>query len=142
MTFEEWLKGVPEVIRADTLWRVEAYRLGLFLSDLAWVDAAVLLRDNRTRSVADQVYRAASNISSNVSEGYSRSTGKGRAIYYEYALGSARETRDWYFKARHVLKAEIVEHRTGITSAIIRLTLTMMTNERRSNRRVEARQGA
>ena len=29
MTYDEWEKQVPSLIRGDTLWRVEAYRLGL-----------------------------------------------------------------------------------------------------------------
>ena len=90
MTYEEWEANVPAVLKEDTLWRVEAYRLGLFLSDLTWEDAAKLLKDRRTWGVADQLYRAAGNISSNVGEGYSRCTGKDRARFYEYALGSAR----------------------------------------------------
>ena len=138
MTYEEWERSVPEEIRADVLWRVEAYRLGLFLSDLAWEDAMVLFADRRTRSVADQVYRASGNISSNVCEGYSRSSSKSRAIHYEYALASTRETRDWYFKARHVLQARVVEHRIALATTIIRLTLTMISQERRAARKLNS----
>ena len=74
---------------------MEAYRLGLFLSDLGWQDATRLARDRRTAAIADQLYRAVGKISSNFGEGYSRGTGKERARFYEYALGSARESRDW-----------------------------------------------
>ena len=136
MTYEEWEANVPAVIREDTLWRVEAYRLGLFLSDLAWEDAGRLLKDRRTWGIADQLYRAVGNISSNVGEGYSRCTGKDRARFYEYALGSARETRDWYYKGRHVLDEALVLHRADVTTRIIRLTLTMISTERTTNRRI------
>lgn len=44
MTYDEWEASVPAFITEDTLWRVEAYRLGLFLSDLAWEDAGPLAR--------------------------------------------------------------------------------------------------
>ena len=138
MTYDEWVQGVPSEIRDDSVWRVEAYRLGLFLSDLAWEDATKLLRDRRTYAIADQVYRATGNISSNVCEGYSRGTGKDRARFYEYALGSARETRDWYFKSRHVLAATVVDHRIKLVTTIVRLTITMVATERRSNRRIDA----
>jgi len=136
MTYEEWEMGVPIEIRSDTLWKMKAYRLSLFLADLAWEDAANLLAEPRARSSADQLYRAAANISSNFSESYSRGTGKGRAIFYEYATGSARETRDWYYKGRRVLSPEVVAHRLGLASTIIRLGLTMISHERRTNRRV------
>ena len=94
MTFEQWEADVPTAIRDDPLWRVEAYRLSLFLSDLAWHDATKLLEDPRTAGVCDQLYRAVGKISSNISEGYSRGTAKARIQYYEYALGSTRESRD------------------------------------------------
>jgi hypothetical protein len=97
VTFEDWQAQVPEDIRRDTVWKMEAYRLGLFSADLAWKDGAKLIRDPRARSMADQLCRAAGGISSNVVEGYSRGTGRDRARFYEYALGSARESRDWYF---------------------------------------------
>ncbi|OIO88203.1 MAG: hypothetical protein AUK03_16630 [Anaerolineae bacterium CG2_30_64_16] len=34
MTYEEWEEAVPEAIKADSLWRMKAYRLALFLADL------------------------------------------------------------------------------------------------------------
>jgi four helix bundle protein len=136
VTYEEWEATVPAAIQEDTLWRVEAYRLGLFLSDISWEDVTKLLKDRRTWGTADQLYRAAGNISSNVAEGYSRCTGKDRARFYEYALGSARESRDWYYKGRHVLDEAVVAHRIELCTRIIRLTITMVSNERSSNRRI------
>jgi four helix bundle protein len=136
VTYDDWQQGVPTEIRDDTLWNLEGYRLGLFLSDLVWKDAAKLLRDRRTRGIADQVYRATGNISSNIGEGYSRGTGKDRARFYEYALGSARGSRDWYFKARHVLSLKVVDHRIGLCTQIVRLCLTMVARERRTNRKI------
>ncbi len=137
MTFESWAEDVPELIRADPLWKMQAYRLGLFVSDLAWKDGGKLLKEPRTRSIADQVCRACGNISSNIAEGYSRGTGKDRARFYEYALGSSRETRDWYFKARHVLGEKVSNHRIDLQTQLIKLLVTMIGTERRQNRRLE-----
>jgi four helix bundle protein len=103
MTFEEWEPSVPESIRADALWKVTVYRLALFLADLSWSDATQLAQDRRTRTLSDQLYRAVGSIGANLAEGYSRGGNKDRARFYEYALGSAREARDWYFKSRHIL---------------------------------------
>jgi four helix bundle protein len=107
-----WMEGVPAEIRGDSLWLVEAYRLSLFLGDLAWQDSNCLAEDARMIHVADQLRRATSRISANIAEGYSRETGKARATYYEYALGSARESRDWYYKARFNLQPHFLEART------------------------------
>ena len=139
MTYEEWEAGVPAAIREDPLWKVEAYRLALFLSDLSWHDVTKLVRDKRTISTADQLFRAAGNISSNIAEGWSRGTPKDRARFYEYALGSARESRDWYFKARHVLKKQVADHRIELCTRIIRLTITMTAREHRLTRRIAPR---
>ena len=135
MTFEEWEQSVPLPIRRDTLWRVEAYRLGLFLSDLVWADALKLLRHPLTREFADQLTRAAAKISASVAEGYSRDTGKARSTFYQYALGSTRECRDWYYKSRRALGDRVTEHRIDLTTQIAKLLLKMVATERRSNRR-------
>lgn len=130
MSFDEWEKNAPETFKADTLWKAKAYRLALYLSDLCWQDATVLLRDKRTISLSNQLYRAVGSIGANLAEGYSRSTGKDRALFYQYALGSARESRDWYYKARFVLGDEIFQHRVQVTTEILRLLLTMIPQQR------------
>jgi four helix bundle protein len=130
MNYEEWEKEVPQTIKGDTLWRVEAYRLALFAADLGWIDVTTLFKDRRTLGLADQLYRALGSIGANVAERYSRGTGKDRARFYEYALGSARETRDWYYKGRHVLGEEVTNHRLDLLTQIIRLLLTMVPQQR------------
>lgn len=130
MTFESWKEKVPDPIRGDSLWEVEVYRLSLFASDISWRDAGTLRERQRTRSLADQLYRSVGSISANVAEGFSRGTGKDRARFYEYALGSARESRDWYFKGRFVLGEEVITHRLDFITQIIRLLLVMVPEQR------------
>jgi four helix bundle protein len=130
MTFEEWEKSVPEAISADSLWRMKAYRKALWLSDAAWLDVTKLMQDHRTIALSDQLYRSLGSIGANLAEGYSFGTGKNRARFYEYALGSARESRDWYFKGRHVLGDTVVGHRLQVLAEIIRLLLTMVPDQR------------
>lgn len=62
--------------------------------------------------------------------GYSRGTGKDRARFYEYGLGSARESRDWYYKGRHILGETVVQHRLQLLTKVIRLLLTMIPQQR------------
>src|SRR5438067_13131557 len=92
--FGAWVKTVPAEITGDSLWRMRAYQLALFAADLGWEDVSRLMRDRRTQSLADQLYRSLGSSSSNLAGGYSRTTGKDRARFYEYSLGSARESRD------------------------------------------------
>ena len=132
MNYEEWEKSVPEEIKGDSLWKIEAYRLALFAADLGWHDVTKLMKDQRTRGLSDQLYRSLGSISANLAEGYSRGTGKDRARFYEYSLGSARESRDWYYKGRHVLGETVMRHRLALVTQIIRLLLTMVPQQRTS----------
>jgi four helix bundle protein len=130
MDFEEWEKNVPEQIKKDALWSVRAYRLALFVAELGSFDATKLVSDRRSIGIADQLFRSIGSVSANIAEGYSRGTGRDRARFYEYALGSSREGRDWYYKGRHVLGEEVVQHRLAIMTEIIRLLLSTIPQQR------------
>jgi len=130
MNYEQWEQMVPGEIKGDSLWKVEAYRLGLLVGDIGWSDTQKLVARPQTRALADQLYRALGSISANLAEGYSRASGRDRARFYEYALGSARESRDWYYKARHVLGESVTQHRLSLLTQIIRLLLTMIPQQR------------
>ncbi len=130
MGYEQWEKEVPETIRGDALWKMAAYRLSLYLFDPGWEDVTTLIRDRRTLSLSDQLCRAVGSVSANLAEGYSRGTGRDRAHFYEYALGSAREARDWYYKARHVLGQDVVDVRLKLVTRIIQLILVMVPQQR------------
>lgn len=130
MNYQVWLSEVPKAITDDSLWKSEVYRLGLFLGDLAWHDALKLSIKPPTRSLSDQLFRAAGSVSANTCEGYSRASGKDQARFYEYALDSARETRDWYFKARHILGVSVTDHRLTLSAQIIRHLLRMIPKYR------------
>ncbi|MCX6375891.1 MAG: four helix bundle protein [Armatimonadetes bacterium] len=125
-----WEQSVPATLRDDPLWSVHVYRLGLSVADLAWPDATKLAQDGRTRSLSDQLYRAVGSISANTSEGYSRGSSKDRTRFYEYALGSARECRGWYWKGRHVLGEEHALSRMELLTDIVRLLLRMTSQQR------------
>ena len=130
VNYEEWIKTVPQEIKGDSLWKVTAYRLALFLGDLGWQDVTKLMKDRRTIGLSDQLYRALGSISGNIEEGYSRGTGKDRSRFYEYSLGSARESRGWYYKGRYILGENVIHHRLQLLSEIIRLLLTMVPQQR------------
>ena len=130
MNYDEWKATVPETITADSLWKMQAYRFALFLADIGWHDVTKLMQDRRTVGLADQLYRSLGSIGANLAEGYSRGTGKDRARFYEYALGSARECRDWYYTGRHVLGEAIVGHRMDLIAQVTRLLLTMIPQQR------------
>jgi four helix bundle protein len=130
MTYQTWLTSVPKEITEDPLWRMEVYRLSLFAADLAWPDVTKLIRDKRTIGLADQLYRSVGAVSSDIAEGYSRQSGKDQARYYEYALGSAREGRNWYYEGRHILTETVAVHRIRLLTHDIRLLMKIIPSER------------
>lgn len=130
MNYLDWTKTVPKEITQDALWRMEVYRLSLFAGDLAWKDVTKLMQDRRTLKLSDQLYTAVGSVSANIAEGYSRSSHKDQARFYEYALGSAREARNWYFEARFVLSEIVSNHRINFQSQIVRHLLKIIPEER------------
>lgn len=130
MNYRGWVAAVPSEIKDDSLWNVKAYRLALFLVDLGWHDVTKLMRDRRTVGLAGQLARALGSVGANLAEGYSRGTGKDRARFYEYALGSARESRHWYHQGRHILGDEVVQHRLAPLTEIVKLLLVMVPQQR------------
>lgn len=125
----QWAASVPDSIQRDPLWRMRVYRLALFASDSGWGDVSRLSQDGRTRKVADQLSRALGSISANIAEGYSRGSGRDRARFYEYALGAAREARDWYFQVRHVLGPERTGDQMNLLAEIIRQLLVVIQKQ-------------
>jgi four helix bundle protein len=128
----EWAAAhVPESVREDSIWRLPAYRFALYLGDLVQrEDAALIQRDFRTRRHLDQLLHAVGSISANISEGYGSTSGPERAKFYEYAQRSAREARDWLFKVRHALRAEVVASRIALVTRIMKILTVAITRER------------
>ena len=137
VTFEDWKTTVPPEITSDALWRMQLYQQALFLGEISWFDTTKLMQDQRTVRLSDQLYRATGKISTNIAEGYSKASGKDQARFYEYALGSAREARDWYYKARHILGEEVALHRIRLTVHLIRQLLTLIPQYRERTLREE-----
>jgi len=137
MDYEEWERSVSRHIRDDPLWALRLYRMALFAGDQGRVDADTLDERGNYRSLADQLRRSTASISANITEGYSRLRPRERAHFFEYALGSAREARDWYHKARHALGHDETEARLAQLGHILRILLMFIkrsrsTAERRS----------
>lgn len=133
MNYTNWEKQVHPDIKNDVLWKVEAYRLALYLSDLCWFDTQKIIQQ-KYFSMADQLIRSSGSISANISEGYSRKSNKEKARFYEIAFGSAREARGWYFKSRHVLSTETASKRIHLITKIIKLLLNMINDRRKAHR--------
>ena len=130
MRYAEWLDTVPSEITNDPIWKLEVYRLALFADEIGWQDVLALSKNNLMWGVADQLHRSLGSISANLTEGYSRSKGLDRARFFEISLGSARESRDWYYKSRHVLSTEVIKHRMSLITQIVSMLVPMIQHQR------------
>jgi four helix bundle protein len=130
VTYDIWEATVPENIRADPLWDLRVYRAALYAGELARADAAIVARQGDLEDVADQMARATRSISANIAEGYSRRGRRDRGRFYEYALGSARESRDWYYKARAALGEDTTHARISLHTSLVRI-LTVFVRKTR-----------
>ena len=113
----------------DPLFRMRAYRIAVDLLVESFPDVKLLTAEPATARIAGQLYWAIGSIGSNIGEGYSRSTGKDRARFFEFALGSVRESINWYQAARPVL-GDIVRTRLNDLEELRRLLLAIIPRER------------
>lgn len=133
MTYEEWEAQVPAEFRQDPLWKMDAYRLALYLYDLAWEDCNQMRRDPRGRAVAEQLVRSAGSVCANLEEGYGRGFGRQFAQFIGYSLGSTRETRGWYYRARKLLSSDAIQSRYSLLTQITGL-LVIALNQQKGSR--------
>jgi four helix bundle protein len=135
MKYEEWLATVPDSLKQDSLWQFHIYPKATFLYDLLWEDCESLMKDVRGRAIAEQIIRSGGSIGANVEEGFGRGFGAEFGYFLRVALGSARETRGWYYRARRLLKPEVLEHRLGLLDEIIGVLVKSVDHQKRLARR-------
>ena len=92
--------------------------------------AALLAKRREYTNLADQLGRATGSVSSNIAEGFSRFGPRDRAKFFEYALGSARESRDWYHKSRDALGEPATEARLDLLGHVTRILTTLIARAR------------
>jgi four helix bundle protein len=129
--FDEWAAQVPESIKRDPLWNFQLYPKALFLSELAWEDTDRMMRDPRGRMIAQQLIDSVGSICANIEEGHGRGFGKENAYFQRIALGSARESRGWYYRGRRLLDPEVVNHRIQLLDEIIAALILSSEQQRK-----------
>lgn len=130
VTYEAWMEEVHERVKEEPTWTNVGYRKALFLYDLAWRDCERMTRDRRGRAVAEQLIRSAGSISANVEEGHGRGYGKQRNWFFTVSVGSARETKGWYWRARKLLPEDVLEHRLALVDEVISLLVHELKRQR------------
>ena len=131
--FEHWSLSPPPELVGDPIWKLPAFRIGLFLAPIARDDTDPLASDAHYAHVSDQLLRSVNSIAANITEGYPRHSGRERARFYEFALGSAREARYWYRSLARPLGDEAVWERTFLLTRAIKILTKAIPEERDRN---------
>ena len=138
MKYEDWHTGVHERIKAEPIWKSLMYQKALFLFDLAWEDCGKMMRDTRGRKIAEQLIDSAGSISANMEEGHGRGFGKERQYFLRVSLGSARETKGWYYRGKRFMTSETLEHRLKLADEIISLLVREVASQSEHLRQVRS----
>jgi four helix bundle protein len=130
LSFEEWQAQVPATILSERFWQLIAYQKGLYLYDLVWKDTTPWLSDIRGHELARQIVRSAGSITANIEEGFGRGIGKQLVYFYSVSLGSARETKGWYYRAKAIVTPQILQERISLVSEIVALLVTEINRQK------------
>lgn len=133
-TYEVWELSVHERVKAEPTWAFLGYRKALFLYDLAWEDCERLMKDRRGQAIAQQLIRSVGSISANMEEGHGRGYGKQRNWFFSVSLGSARESKGWYWKSHRLLPTSVLDHRLALIDEVIALLVTELSYQRNRQR--------
>lgn len=114
----------------DPLHRMRVHNLAEALMPDAFEDAKKLSAESVTSKIAPQLYAAVVGIEANIAEAYSRTSGKDRALRFEYALGEVRESMSWYKGGSPILGDEITNDRRTRLEEMRRILLAIIPRER------------
>ncbi len=78
-----------------------------------------MLQDKRGEMITRQLIRSVGSISANIEEGYGRGLGPDYAYRLRIAMGEARETQGWYWRAHRLLPQSVLDHRLNLFTEII-----------------------
>jgi four helix bundle protein len=131
VNYEKWKQSVPDAIRGETLWNFIGYQKALFLYDICWMDCEKFIKHPLGKPVAHQLIRSVGSISANIEEGQGRGFSKDRDYFLRIALGSARESKGWYYRAKALLDENVLAHRLELLGEVIALLVTEVNKKRR-----------
>jgi four helix bundle protein len=131
VSYAEWEQSVPDEIRRESLWSFAGYRKALFLYDICWLDCEKLVKHPLGQPVARQLIRSVGSVTANIEEGQGRGFSQDRDHFLRIALGSARESKGWYYRAKALLTEKVLDHRLGLLGEVIALLVTEVNKRRR-----------
>ena len=140
--FATWEATPPPDLDGDPMWRLPAFRLATFMAIVCRDDESILRRSARSLASIEQLAESVDSIGANIAEGYGRLSGKERARFYEFAMASAREAREWYRRVSPPLTQDAAADRRAMLSRVIKILAVAIPQERAgsSERRIRRSQ--
>ena len=133
LKFEDWEKSIPAFYKRDPLWESLYYRVSLYLYELVWEDCDLLQKHSLAKHNVAQIMHSSGSVSANMEEAYGRGVGTPDYVrIIKISLGEAKETRGWYYRCRHALPADLIEHRYKVVDHLISL-ITKLLNSHKGN---------
>ncbi|MGC9350037.1 MAG: four helix bundle protein [Anaerolineae bacterium] len=129
--FEDWVETVHAWVKREPLWQSLAYRKALYLYECVWQDCGVLRSDVRGKAIVEQLIRSSGSISANLEEGHGRGYGRQRNWFWKVAIGSGRESKGWYWRAKSLLPPKTLDRRLDLLDEIIALLITELKRQER-----------
>ena len=116
----------------DPLAKYPAYVKAMAFYEHVADDTDRMMSDPRSKTIACQLFNAASSIGANFEEGYGRGTTPEFIHRLHIATGEAREARGWYRRAAKFLPPDLADKRIAEADEVIALlTSTIRGLERR-----------
>ncbi len=136
----EWESKAPAALISDPLWQLRVYRLSLFAARRACDDAASVALVPGFVDIANQLARAAGSVGANIAEGYSNRSGRDRARYLSYLLGSTREALHWYRSVERHVSSERLPPQLDALDQIRRMLMSIIPKERALGKKLTMKQ--
>jgi four helix bundle protein len=125
-----WERACPGAITSDVLWKLDAYRVAMYLLHAVRQDFRPSQASRADPWLITQLVRAAGSVSANLSEGYSRPTRADRLRFLGYALSSSRECIPWYESLRNTIPDDVIDERLRLIARLRSLLLGVIRSLR------------
>jgi four helix bundle protein len=125
-----WERACPAAITSDVLWKLDAYRVAMYLLHSTRRDFRANQISPADPWLITQLVRAAGSVSANLSEGYSRPTRADRLRFLGYALSSTRECIPWYESLRDTIPDDVIDERIRLIARLRSLLLGVIRSLR------------
>ncbi len=118
LSYQEWLLTVDKMVTRWSMWRLEVYRLSMYLAELAFLDLNRIVAQEPAFE-GDDFLLQATKVGAKIAFGHGPNFRTIQLEGFNEALESARAARHWYEHAALWLGVERSRHRLRVLDIII-----------------------